>query len=240
MVVRRSISQNAASRTAKIATDIGIAPRWPRAEHEKARVVGDVDVVLVGDDVDDAAHHAEHGERRDEGVDPQPRDDHAVDQADYEAREGSKRHGDERARAEVADRHRRDHAAEAEHGADRDVDAAGQDHQRLTERHDADRRGLLKDVDAVGDGEEGWRQDGEDGDQDRERGIEAEAGEPARRRHPGGAEARAGLRDLAHALPPVAASSSSSSLAPARSTARAIRPSRMTRMRSLILSTSGR
>ena len=48
-----------------------------------------------------------------------------------------------------------DHADEAEHRADRQVDAAGNDHGRHAETHDADESEVAKDVEKVARGEEG-------------------------------------------------------------------------------------
>src|SRR4029077_11248045 len=120
-------------------------------EEEETRTVGNVDVVLVRNDVDDAADGAKRSERRDERVDAQARDHETVEKTYDKAGSGSEEGRCNRAGTGVAERDCGDHSAEAEHGSDRDVDSACEDHQRLAEGYDTDRRGLLQDVDAVGE-----------------------------------------------------------------------------------------
>ena len=84
------------------------------------------------------------------GSTPSPRDDGAVDEADDEAGERRQR---PRPTSGLAPGSRMTIAAIMPPRPSTDptghVDAAGQDDQRLADRHDADRRGLLQDVDEV-------------------------------------------------------------------------------------------
>ena len=148
--------------------------------------------------------------------------------------------GDQRARAGISHDHGRDHAAQAEHGSDRDIDAASEDHQGLADRHDADSRRLLQDIESVGDRQKIRRKGREDQHEDEERDIETVPREKDDRSEPVALQAGVGRRDRTHFHPRVAASRRISSVASVRAVSRTMRPSRITRIRSLMRKTSGR
>ncbi len=84
---------------------------------------------VVGGDHREAARDRQHAQRDHERRDTQIGDQHAVDRADQQRR--SERGGDADLDA-VAGMHddRENHAAQAQHRADRQIDAAGDDHHR--------------------------------------------------------------------------------------------------------------
>ena len=82
----------------------------------------------------------------------------AVDQADGEAGcragENDERQRQARGEAEIGDE-----AAQREHRPDREIDAAGHDHEGRAGRHDADQRHLADDADQIVGLEEGRLRD---------------------------------------------------------------------------------
>ena len=114
-----------------------------------ARLVVEDEQVALRDEVGEAADDERHGERRDQRVDAEHGDDEAVDEADSEA--GADR------RAAIADavpsvlaEVRGDDGRERVGRADREVDAAGDEHERPGRRDDQRRRLLVEDVEQVG------------------------------------------------------------------------------------------
>ena len=96
------------------------------------------------------AQHAERGdERRELGVGDQQAVDHSQDSAEQDA--GEDRHRDRHPGHQQLRGHR---SREAEHRADRQVDAGGQDHQELADRQDPEDRHLAGEVGQVVAGEE--------------------------------------------------------------------------------------
>ncbi len=123
---------------------------------------------------------------------------------------------------------REEDAGEGHDRAHREVDPPGDDHERHAHRDHGVDGGLLEDVEEVGDGEEVRAQDREQPPEEEK--PEEGADLPALFRQPG---------PQAHAGCPSAARSTCSWLVPAASISATIRPWRITRIRSLIPSTSG-
>src|SRR5215472_19069745 len=61
----------------------------PTPEHERARILWYIDVILIRYDVNDPANHTEHGQCGDERIDVETGDHDAVDEADDEPSERS-------------------------------------------------------------------------------------------------------------------------------------------------------
>ena len=107
------------------------------------------DLLAIGDDAGDAAGDRHHGERRDESG--------HVEARDHEPRRhAAERGGDQRGHnrdperpAEIVAEIAHHHAGQRQHRADREVDAADQDDQSHADRHDAEHRDLIEDVQEV-------------------------------------------------------------------------------------------
>src|SRR3954447_19868492 len=124
----------------------------------------------AGDQQRGAQRHAEGAERDDEGGDLRLRDQEAVEQAPRQAgQEGGDEPEQDHAEALAAELLHHlggDDAGEHEHGADRQVDAGGDDHVRRADRQHEQHGGVGRDVARVGDREElVERQQREDRDQ---------------------------------------------------------------------------
>ena len=137
---------------------------------------------VVRGDHRQAARDRQHAERHHERREAEIGDQHAVEGADDER--GGDRRGDADLDA-VAGVHddRQHHAAQAQHRADREVDAAGDDHHRHAERDDRDEGDVAGDVVEVlrgGEGIGGERQE-DAGDDDRDEHPEGLAGQHRRR-----------------------------------------------------------
>ena len=111
-------------------------------ERKEGRAVGDIDVVLVGEDIDEPTADIERRERRDECIDAEAGDDRAVDEADDETGEHARGGGDNG----LAPGFRMTIAAtmppRPSTRSNRDIDPASEDHQGLADRHDAYNRRL--------------------------------------------------------------------------------------------------
>ena len=114
---------------------------------EVERLEGD-DEVALRHERRDAADHERHRERRDERVDPEPGRDDAVGDADREPDDDAGRHG-ERGRSALRRDGRGRDAGERVDRADREVDAAADEHERPGGRDDDRRRLLVEDVHEV-------------------------------------------------------------------------------------------
>ena len=112
-----------------------------------------LDEEAAGDQDGDAAEDQAGGERRQEGVDVQPGDDQAVDDAEEEADEGG---GDEAEDGIDIDREPggRDRG-DAEDRAGREIEAAADDHQGQRGGDEGERRRLVEDVEEVARRQEG-------------------------------------------------------------------------------------
>ena len=101
------------------------------AELGEGGVVGDRDRLVVGEQETGAAGGQHGGQGGDERQDAQPRHDQAVEDADHgTGRDPAEQAGDEAVGAEQG----RDHAGHGGGRADREVDAAGHDHEAHAER----------------------------------------------------------------------------------------------------------
>ena len=119
----------------------GLAEPGDRVGHAAHRRVVDRELER------EAPADAERRERDDEGVRQAPEDiDHAVDRADRGAGWRASRAMTSGAEFDLPVDQPADDRRERQVGADREVDAAGQDHQLLAHRHDGDDRGLGDDV----------------------------------------------------------------------------------------------
>src|SRR6516162_8616718 len=96
----------------------------PTPEHERARILWYIDVILIRYDVNDPANHTEHGQCGDERIDVETGDHDAVDEADDEPSERSDNDRRERTGAGVAHHDRCDHPSETEDRTHRDIDAS--------------------------------------------------------------------------------------------------------------------
>ena len=92
------------------------------------------------------ARHLEAGQGDDEGLEPEAVRDQALDGAEGQAREHDRDQRRHDAPAGVHHQRRGQHAREAEHRADREVDAAGDDHEGHAERDDPGLRDGAHDV----------------------------------------------------------------------------------------------
>ena len=100
---------------------------------------------VAGRDHRQAAGDRQHAERHHEGRKAEIGDQHAVEGADDQCR--GDRGGDADFDAVACmHRHAENHAAQAQHRADRQVDAAGDDDQRHAERDDGDEGDVAGDV----------------------------------------------------------------------------------------------
>ena len=217
------------------------------AEKEEGVELGEAHVVLVRDDVDDAPDTAEGREGGDERIDAQRADHESVHEPDQQAGQDAQQSREERPRPVIAQGEAGGHAPQADHGADRYVDAAAQDHQRLPDGHDPHGGHLTQHAEGVVSREEGPRHRPEECDQEEEGQAEPVPGEHVLYRPRALAEPPLGGRTAGgrgavwrHVRPPVAASINRSSVASLRGSSRTIRPSCITRMRSLICRISGR
>ena len=138
-------------------------------------------VVAVRDQAGEAEGRAERAQRRDQRGHAQLGDAEPVEHAPGEARDARRDEADDDRQCVVGSQglhrlHATD-AGEDEHGADREVEPAGDHHERHADGHDHQHRRVHQDVAEVVDGREGLGlQDREDHDQD-----EQHAGHPDRR-----------------------------------------------------------
>ena len=156
----------------------------------------------LGIEIDDAAHDTHRGERHDEGLQLEARNDGPVHEAGSGT--GGDRDHDRGANAELVGDAGEQHSAERHHRADTEVDAAGEDHQQHAEADQAVRNHLAHQVAHVALGEKGLGEPGageqqreEAGDQGKVQRAQARlaAGEP-----PSAEAGRHALR--LHAAPP--------------------------------------
>ena len=141
--------------------------------------------VVLGDRVRDAAADAERRKRDDEGVRQTPEDvDRAVYEADQDARD-EHRDDDDRRGIGHLEQQAADDGRQRQIGADRKVDAAGEDNEVLAERDDRDDRGLGEDVADVARLQKDRRRDADQEDQDRENEQWTDAEQAQRKRNRG-------------------------------------------------------
>ncbi len=127
-----------------------------------------------GDLERDAAGDEHHAERGDERRQAHAGHENAVDEAAERAGEDAEHHCEGHGEPEFLHRQRCDDARQRQHRADRQVDAAGDDHAGRTDAQQGDGRHLQGDGHAVIDGEEGAAGQRKDDDQDKKA---AESGE---------------------------------------------------------------
>ena len=128
----------------------------------------------AGDEEGDAAGDRERPEGGDERVDVEPGEEPAVDRADERA--GAEAGEERELLAAGRPRHPGgDDGGEADHRADREVEPARDDDERLAERDDGDDRGLAPDVEQVARRQEELVGEGQEHDQrddhQRDRGL---------------------------------------------------------------------
>src|SRR3954465_15422108 len=148
--------------------DRGLDPEdlGPR-EVAELLVLEEDDEVAVRDQGGQAGDHERHGQRGDQRVDAQPRDDEAVDEPDGEpdAHAQHDRERRRRARGEL----RAGHAGQGVDGAHGQVDPAGDEDERPRGRDDQRGRLLVEDVEQVDLGQERRARDRQ-GDEERGEG----------------------------------------------------------------------
>src|SRR5208282_4154809 len=196
-------------------------------------------------DADQAApEDRHHAEGDDDGGDAQIGDDGALRRHHRYAEDERREPADEDRRARDRKRaaHRRQHADQR---ADRDVDIAGYNDHRHAERCDGDIGVAEQDVGEVAEGEKARIDEADDdGEPDDRHGEQRLLGGETPQR-PAARARRANSRRSVHAAssmfgsPPIIAAPTASDVACARSNSATSRPSRMTRTRSLMPSTSG-
>ena len=113
------------------------------------RSVREVDRGETGDDQGKALGDVQCPECCDEWRQPEPGDQDAVDEAHRAARQDAGDDPDRERQPHVGDDDAGHHGGERHHGPDREVDAAGDDDERLAQRQDADHRGRDQDPDDV-------------------------------------------------------------------------------------------
>jgi hypothetical protein len=120
---------------------IGEDDHHDRRAHAEDRAVVDEknavrqagDALAAGDDEREALCDAERAERRDERRDAEVGDERAVEHADKRAdRQRNRQRRRERPRRDGGQRER--HRAERQHGADREIEPLGQDHESHRQR----------------------------------------------------------------------------------------------------------
>ena len=141
----------------------------------------DADWLPAGEDESDSARDSVHAQRADEGRHTQPRDQNSVDKAGGQARDQCRGESDrhrQRKRlhlAQARNRQRGSDRAQAHDEAGRQVDAAGDDHERLAKRHDQHDRHVGADGLEVEQVEEALARGGEEDDQDKQKKPRPEA-----------------------------------------------------------------
>ena len=106
-----------------------------------------VHLVAAGHDDDHAAKDGERAERHHDRRDAEKGDERAVDQPEQQAgRHAGQDHQDERHVGIILADQRRDEAGQRKIRGNREVDAAGQDHHHLRQRHHEQHRGLGEQV----------------------------------------------------------------------------------------------
>ena len=156
----------------------------------------------LGVEVDDTAHDTHRGERHDEGLQLEARDDDAIHHAG--GCTGSDRDGERSADAELIGDAGEQHAAERHHRADAEVDAAGEDHEQHAEADQAVRDHLAHEVADIALGE---KRLGEPGAREQQREEAGDQGDVERAEtrlaagEPPSSQARRNALSL-HAMPP--------------------------------------
>src|SRR5262245_50240149 len=121
-------------------------PELAVAERAEVGVVDD-DQIATRHHLRHAVEHEARRERGDERVDPEDRDEEGVHEAEPEAAERAEQQGGPH--ADVRHELRGGDAADREHRADREVEAAADDHERLHVGDDRGGRHLVEDVQLV-------------------------------------------------------------------------------------------
>ena len=126
---------------------------------------------------DDAARHAEHAQRGDEGRQTEALDEEAVDEADDGAGGDAQEDGDGDGQPPPVHGDGGDEATEGHDRGDREIDAADEQHERHAHRADADVRVVPGDVHDVLDRQEAREHDrhvgAEDDDDEQDAGLGA-------------------------------------------------------------------
>ncbi len=161
----------------------------------------------VAEDERDPARDAQHAERHDERRNVALGDEEAVDGAGRRPGRKAAENPHPPGKIEIGRDHRAHDPGKSEHGADRKIDAGRRNDERHPDRQHAEHRGREKNVENVGDGQEGARQEchrrAQHGEHDQrfepDGAAAAEARPPRRRR--GGARARSHGSLLEYAAP---------------------------------------
>src|SRR4051794_8524774 len=216
-----------------------------------------VDLAAVGPQERKAAQGIEGAQRDDERRHAAVGDEHAVQRTSRRAEPHPEEEDDgDRQRRMVAQQRPGHEGAQREHRADREVDVARDEHERLTCREDGEDGRVEREVAQRVGVQEARLDDRGDGDEQRQRADDAhladaedDVGQPARAgaglrrdRAPAGRRGRRvdlGAHAAAASTRPVAARMMRSSSASARGISPVIRPSCITRTRSAMPSTSG-
>jgi hypothetical protein len=127
------------------------------------------DGLTVRDEQAEAAQGGHGGKRHDEGRQPQVDDAEGVDGAEDDADDEC---DDDRRpdRRPARQHHRDDRAREADHGANRKIDAGGDDDEGLPHRHDRPHRILTQQILEIAEGREAVGRDRQSNPQHHEQG----------------------------------------------------------------------
>ncbi len=141
------------------------APRGQPFERRKALTERKPCRSVVGVIAGDPAIQQQAAERDHEGLQAHLRDQHAIDPSDQRPRNKGDQHGQGPGQLQRHDEIDEDHAQQREHRADREIDAAGDDHKAFAEREQPEKTDQIGGVGHVDRGQKArvdQRDDGAD------------------------------------------------------------------------------